>query len=145
MRRGLLLGPLGGGFVEAWLLWWKWPEYPKAQCHHQGLPQSSLVGLGSSGLLWAPRIGIPRVREEAFPGHRGCCPWVVPSCLPPRLSGDQGTADLPQDSPCLLGLQSFIMEMGMTTEPQDQARGAAGPACVCVHVCRTASTGHRLG
>lgn len=102
-------------------------------------------GLGQLGaLVGTTRRHHMRMRRHFRAIGAAARGWS-PSCLPPWLSGDQGTADLPQDSPCLLGLQSFIMEMGMTTEHQDQARGAAGPARVCVNMCESASTGRRLG
>lgn len=70
--------------------------------------------------------------DEAHLGHQDHCQWLV--SVPPSTVCEDEMTELPQD-PLPLGLQAFVMEMGMTTEPRDGAQRAVGPAHVCTSVC----------
>lgn len=86
-------------------------------------------GLGQLRTLWAPCTAMPPGPMRRHSLHRTAACGQSPSCLPPRLSEDRGQLIFPGIPLASRGLQSFVMEMGMTTEP----RGAMGPMCGCVY------------
>lgn len=101
----------------------------------QPRPPSGQLG----GLVGTHQVhGLARhlAHDEAHLGHQDHCQWLV--SVPPPTDCEDEETELLQD-PLPVGLLAFVTEMGVTTEPRDEAQRVVGLHmhvwCVRARVC----------